>query len=621
MFSTKRRKAGKHAGFTLLEVVLLTGLASIAMMLTVEANRVEAEQSQARMAGTLLSQYNNAVRSYVAKNVGTSGVYSGSAWLKSTSCGGLSSVEYLPCSFPSFTSGLPYANGNLSVVTTITSVPQGFAFETRAVSAVSPYKLNAKDRADLAGIIAIVVASSKPTTADATNTDGKTNSNPLTGEITMEASNVASSDPWLRVDGGNFMTGALQMKGISSSLRDVVGVSSLDSFVGELLYLGPSSGVTPSITSGVVIDSDSAILGELQARDQIVSEATINILSGNLEQGAGTVTAKALQSVDNIALMLDPDKVSATKAVDVAGKLIVKDSLVPGTQSQTDCQTPGAISSDTTGRIMTCRGSGWERVTKSPKIYRYTFTADGSWTVPEGVTSAYISMAGGGSSGLGWRSINYTATGHSGGFVMNHPMNLVPGEVLSITVGNGGKGTTLPQTNIQADAGPPYYVYYNPESATTDGLSGYPGTSSIITSSARGKLIECSGGSGVDMNGYSAMYSISSVPSSVPNSPVQPVVKDYAPGIYATPSRPATGAYAMANGPGACGPSDYGRGSAGTAIYEVSSGVKLGGLSPLDYGSGGMVYTSGCYVTTTYIGTCVHAYPGRPGVVYIDVLY
>lgn len=618
MFSTKRKK---HAGFTLLEVVLLTGLAAVAMMLTVEADRVEKEQDQARFAGNMLSQYNNAVRSFVAKNVGTSGVFSGSAWLKSTSCGGLSSVEYLPCNFPAFTSGLPYTNGNLSVVTTITSVSKGFTYETRAVSAVSPYKLNAKDRADLAGIMAIVVASSKPTETDAANTDGKANSNPLTGEITMEASNVASSDPWLRVDGGNFMTGALQMRGISASLRDVVGVSSLDSFAGELLYLGTTSGIVPSITSGVVIDSDSAILGELQARDQIVSEATINILGGNLEQGTGTVTAKALQSVDNTSLMLDPDKVSATKSVDIPGKLIVKDSLVPGMQSQTDCQTPGAISSDSTGRIMTCRGSGWERVSKSPKVYRYTFTKDGTWTVPEGVTSAYISMAGGGSSGLGWRSINYTATGHSGGFVMNHPMNLVPGEVLSITVGEGGKGTILKKTDIMADRGPPYYVYYNPDSTTTDGLSGYPGTSSIITSSVRGKLIECSGGSGVYMNGYSDLYSVASVPTAAPNAPVQAVVKDYAPGIYATPSRPATGAYAMANGPGACGPSEYGRGNAGTAIYEVSSGLKLGGLSPLDYGSGGYVYTSGCYVTTTYVGTCVHAYPGNPGVVYIDVLY
>lgn len=627
MFSINEKKGHrpnrprKQAGFTLLEVVLVTGLVAIASLLTMEANRAENDQSQARLAGNILAQYNNAVRSYVSRNLGANGIYSGTDWLKSTSCGGLSSVEYVPCNFPSLSTASPFSRGGLAVQTQITSVPKGFSYETRATSSVTAYKLDTKTRADLAGVIAVVVASSKATQADVLNSDGKVSADPKTGVITLEASNVATNDPWLRVDGGNLMSGALQMGNVSPLLRNVVGAYALESFAGELLNLGPASGLTPSLTSGVVIDSDATILGELQARDQIVADASINILTGNLDQGTGSITAKALQSVDNAALIFDPDKTSSTKSMDVVSKLIVKDSLTPGQQSEATCQTPGAISSDATGRIMTCRGTDWERVTRSPKVYRFTFTADGTWTVPEGVTSAYISIAGGGSSGLGWRSYNYTATGHSGGFVMNHPMNLVPGEVLQITVGTGGKGTGPISSGVLADPGPPYYIYYNPDSTTDDGLGGYPGTSSIITSLTRGKLIECSGGSGVSMNGYNSIYGTAVTPTASLGNPMQPVLKDYAPGVFPTPSRAATGSYAKVNGPGACGPADYGRGNSGTAIYEVSAGFKLGGLSPLAYGSGGDVGASGCYVTHDFIGTCVYVVKGKPGVVYIDVLY
>ncbi|MNR38435.1 hypothetical protein D3C85_1565410 [compost metagenome] len=99
------------------------------------------------------------------------------------------------------------------------------------------------------------------------------------------------------------------------------------------------------------------------------------------------------------------------------------------------------------------------------------------------------------------------------------------------------------------------------------------------------------------------------------------VQKEYAPANYPTPSRPATGANALDAGPGACGAGEYGRGQYGESIYEVAAGSKLGGLSPLGYGSGGVIGASGCYVTHNMVGTCIWAYAGKPGVVYIDVLY
>lgn len=612
----------KESGATLLEVIFLTSAVALATVLSMQAAKMESDSAQARMAGTYLSQYNNAVRSYVARNIGTNGDFSGTDWLKSTSCGGGSAVAYLPCDFPSMTAGVPFYRGQMVVATHIRSVSKPITSETRAITIVSPFKLAGKARSDLSGTAALVVASTKANSKDITSTDGKVYSDPKTGEITMEASNVAGGDAWLRVDGGNQMMASLKFDNTSELLRNVVGVSAVESFAGELIHLGPISAILPSITEGVVVGMNTNVLGRLQARDQIISGADVNVLSGDLTALSGTIAAKSLKSTDKPTLKIDPNGLSSTKGVTLDGKLIINNQLHPGTQMDQACDTLGAISSDTTGRIMTCIANKWTRVSKSPKIYRFPFYVDQDWVVPDGVLSAYVSMAGGGSSGLGWRSSNYTAAGHSGGFVLNHPLNLIPGETLRVQIGKGGEGYGPKVTGVLADPGPPYYIFMNSDAATHDGLSGYPGSSSIVSSLTRGtQLIECSGGSGAVMNGYSAMASTPLMPGALFGSPEYGVVKDYAPALYPSPTRPATGANAIAAGPGACGAAEYGRGQYGESIYEVTSGSKLGGLSPLGYGSGGGVYASGCYVTHNRVGTCVNADAGKDGVVYIDVLY
>lgn len=59
-------------------------------------------------------------------------------------------------------------------------------------------------------------------------------------------------------------------------------------------------------------------------------------------------------------------------------------------------------------------------------------------------------MAGGGGSGLGWRVLNAIHTGHSVGYVFSHPVNLVAGEVMTITIGLGGKGHKTINTMVAA---------------------------------------------------------------------------------------------------------------------------------------------------------------------------
>jgi hypothetical protein len=240
------------------------------------------------------------------------------------------------------------------------------------------------------------------------------------------------------------------------------------------------------------------------------------------------------------------------------------------------------------------------------------FTSSQAWTVPAGVSSAFVTMAGGGGSGVGWRTISATVTGSSGGYVFSQPVNLVEGETLQVIVGQGGQAFA-PYPTVPAQPGPPYYIYAAPSG--DDGLGGYPGTPSKLVSPSAGTLLECDGGSGANIGG------VDNFSGAIVAGNVNGAQFGGGSPAYASPNRVAAGPYASPSGPGACGPAMYGIGNQGTANYSISSGNRDGGKTPFGYGSGGDVSISGCYVTATYVGTCISPLPARSGVVFIDVLY
>ncbi|QQR64656.1 hypothetical protein IPH92_03785 [Candidatus Kaiserbacteria bacterium] len=245
---------------------------------------------------------------------------------------------------------------------------------------------------------------------------------------------------------------------------------------------------------------------------------------------------------------------------------------------------------------------------------RIVFTSTQDWVVPSNVTSAEVTMAGGGGSGVGWRVVNAVFAGHSGGYVFSHPISLTPGETIHIQVGRGGRGSAVVNTGVLADRGAPYYIYTYP--SDDDGLGGYPGSSSKITSSVSGTLLECSGGSGAYVGGVDTyLGGIYTVAGHVDGA----IVGGGTP-AYSSPNRVATGSFVAGNGPGACGPSLYGIGNRGPIQWAVSSGIYPGGTTPFGYGSGGSVFRSGCHTTASYVGTCTNSDVGRDGVVILDVI-
>lgn len=84
-------------------------------------------------------------------------------------------------------------------------------------------------------------------------------------------------------------------------------------------------------------------------------------------------------------------------------------------------------------------------ISLTPTVKR--FTNSGSFTVPEGVTTIYVSGCAGGGGGSGG-SGNYIqgaaapagGGGGAGKAEIGLPLNVVPGQVLSIRIGTGGRG-------------------------------------------------------------------------------------------------------------------------------------------------------------------------------------
>lgn len=300
-------------GLTLLEMMLVVSLLSIAAMLSFWERQATFEQAQARVVGGLLYQYNNAVRSNLAQNSAIAvGTRTGSAWLKNTTCGGTLAPgkEYLPCDFPAANSANPIKFGSLTLTTVITATgaaPSRKLTATTTTSAFTLYKgSTATPRSDLSGMAAISAAAalgagystsvtgSVPFTAI---TDASYRSNPTDAKITMIARNVGSGDIWLRTDGGNAMHANLRFDDTNALNRQIIGASRLQNLAGQILYLGSPSGVAPVSGAGVVVDTNAEIIGNLRVRNSLVVDNSATV-SGNIT-ATGSVTANGNLAAGN----------------------------------------------------------------------------------------------------------------------------------------------------------------------------------------------------------------------------------------------------------------------------------------------------------------------------------
>ena len=352
----------KQKGVTLIEMILVVALIAVMTILAFLQKQLEMEQVRARAVGVDLYIYNNAVRNWLSENISTTPLNvtrNGTTWLKPNSCGGSSGrVDgYLPCTFPDATAANPmkFSNMALTTVLTRTFTPSGDV-QTTGVTTTTPFRLSAngipsKLRADLSGLAAITAASGVISAAQMTpnmaTTDGTYRSDPITAIITMEASNRANADAWLRTDGGNSMNNNLKFTStLANSLRQVMGVSRIQSNSNtDTLFIGNQNNSTTMPVNGggsatpldvsaadresVVVDANARIYGKLRTNDAITA------LSGNVTASTGSVVAgvdvragrdviatnnsygRTFYDQDNTAFYVDPASVSIVNRVNM----------------------------------------------------------------------------------------------------------------------------------------------------------------------------------------------------------------------------------------------------------------------------------------------------------------
>lgn len=354
----------RQRGATLLELILVLGLVAMGTLLAFYSKQADLEQARARQMGGFLYQYNNAVRSYLAKNIdlATPANRIGTSWLKNTSCGGTLAVgqEFLPCDFPEGTVASPLPFGNLSLTTQIAASGATPERKITATTTTSPFQLSSKGsmttRSDLAGLSALSAAAAlmtgyqksgtgvSPYTA---TTDSNYRADPLTGRITMTAGNNASSDVWLRTDGGNKMHASLAFDSSNTGNRQILGASLIQNFAGELFTIGAPtangkrlSSASSTVGSGVIVESDMEVVGRLLVDRSADIAGDLNVRSNatitNNATVGGQVVTQLIVDANDSRFTLDPNNHS--KLNSIAARSIAANPLL-GTQIDLNTNT------------------------------------------------------------------------------------------------------------------------------------------------------------------------------------------------------------------------------------------------------------------------------------------
>lgn len=333
----------RQAGVTLIELILVIGLMVFIALLNFLEKQTELEQAKARAIGGLIFQYNNAVRAALAQDLASisSGTYLGTAWLKSTACGGSKAPgsEFLPCDFPVATSASPIPFGQLTFGTAVVVTGTAPNLKFTATTTTSPFMVAEsggalKVRADLSGIAVLSAASamnsgyqasaSGGVTPLSATTDARYNSNAMNGTMTFVASNNAYNDAWLRTDGSNKMHAALQFDGANSADRSIIGASSIQNLAGQAIRIGTGAALTPVTSSGVIVGSSTEVLGDFRVRNTLVVDGAATLQSNLTVGGAitavgqvrgGTIAGTRFIDTENSSYWVDPNGASVFNSI------------------------------------------------------------------------------------------------------------------------------------------------------------------------------------------------------------------------------------------------------------------------------------------------------------------
>jgi hypothetical protein len=107
----------------------------------------------------------------------------------------------------------------------------------------------------------------------------------------------------------------------------------------------------------------------------------------------------------------------------------------------------GGANYGTSGQVLTSNGSGsapsWQTI-GGGSLKSQEFLASGTFTVPTGITSVWVTMIGGGGSGAA--GTGGRGGGGAGAYCFKRPFSVTAGASLTVTIGGGGAGVLAAAT-------------------------------------------------------------------------------------------------------------------------------------------------------------------------------
>lgn len=206
-----------------------------------------------------------------------------------------------------------------------------------------------------------------------------------------------------------------------------------------------------SNTTAVTLTVDPSIV--LATRDYV--DARLDEHEHSTNHPDATLTQKGFTQLSNATDSDDETKAATPKAVKAAmaearnhthtwnqitdvpdgtltQKGIVKLNSATDSTSTTEAATPSAV-----------KAAMDKANAAAPASHTHTqfFTTNGTFTVPDGVTTLFVEIMGGGGGGAGGsQSINYEARGGHAGEQIASIVNVVPGQQFPVKIGAGGSG-------------------------------------------------------------------------------------------------------------------------------------------------------------------------------------
>ena len=423
-------KPVNQKGFTLIEMLLVLGITVTVTLMALFNRTTDVEQAKARETGMLLFEYNNAARGWISNNIGAANANQvGTAWLKSTTCGGTGTVGYLRCDFPLATASAPLVYGGISLSASITTTTVNGVVMTKVTTETSAFKVDNQVRSDLSGIAALTAAAGSVSSAtpSVVGTDASFKSNASTSLITMVASNAQNLDAWIRTDGSNNMLANLTFNAQSTAQsRQIVGASRIQSLATDTLFLGAEGGAGAGYQ--MVVDADKNMLGTQTVSNQRGLVSSLVALKGNIVATTGSVTATAnvtagvdataganvvagaamqataFYDANNTNYQVRPSSQSYLNTLSLDSTAIVSGratfqemiDLANAATVGAGCSPNGMVSRNVSGQLLNCTNGAWQTLSGFTGSYTNEITATGAFTSVNDSDNPLFINAGGG---------------------------------------------------------------------------------------------------------------------------------------------------------------------------------------------------------------------------------